>query len=202
MRALSSNMTNFSQFLSTPKLVSDLLFMSDLLKTVEKDERNYYLRELIKEVNKNLPANVYIPIQSQSLKLKSKYDKNDRKRKRQHKSGLKSHRVLSISQDYAFCLHSKERVPYHIIIKVAHEETPKTRTRSDSLTSPTKSSYEEGDSSSSSSENLVASNHSHQTNSDMDKSAESMKNSKIIEMVEIGSRSCSATSTELLGTPP
>ena len=71
MRALSSNMTNFCHFLSTPKLVSDMLFISDLLKTMEKDERNYYLVELIKELNKNLPANVYIPIQSQSLKFKT-----------------------------------------------------------------------------------------------------------------------------------
>lgn len=37
MRALSSNMTSFGNFLSTPKLVSDLLFMSDLLKNVEKE---------------------------------------------------------------------------------------------------------------------------------------------------------------------
>ena len=29
------------------------------------------------------------------------------------------HKVLGISTDYAFCLHSKERVPYHMIIKVA-----------------------------------------------------------------------------------
>jgi len=64
MRTLSNNMTSFGHFLSTPKLVSDLLFMSDLLKTMEKEERNYYLVELIKELNKNLPANVYIPIQS------------------------------------------------------------------------------------------------------------------------------------------
>jgi len=64
MRALSNNMDSFSQFLSTPKLVSDLLFISDLLKAVEKDERNYYLAEIIKELNKNLPADVYIPIQS------------------------------------------------------------------------------------------------------------------------------------------
>ena len=62
MRALSDNMTSYRHFLSTPKLVSDLLFISDLLKNVEKEERNYYLGELIKELNKNLPANVYIPI--------------------------------------------------------------------------------------------------------------------------------------------
>ena len=55
-------MTSYSMFLSTPKLVSDLLFLSDLLKNVEKVERNYYLVEIIKEINKNLPANVYIPI--------------------------------------------------------------------------------------------------------------------------------------------
>jgi len=30
------------------------------------------------------------------------------------------HRVLSVSTDYAFCLHSKERVPYHIIIEVSY----------------------------------------------------------------------------------
>lgn len=47
MRALSDNMTSFDFFLSTPKLVSDLLFLSDLLKNVEKERRNYYLNLLI-----------------------------------------------------------------------------------------------------------------------------------------------------------
>ena len=32
--------------------------------------------------------------------------------------------MLGIVQDYAFCLHSKERVPYHIVIKVALEPEP------------------------------------------------------------------------------
>jgi len=32
------------------------------------------------------------------------------------------HKVLRISEDYAFCLHSKERVPFHIIIEVAHDQ--------------------------------------------------------------------------------
>lgn len=72
MRALSDNMTSFDFFLSTPKLVSDLLFLSDLLKNVEKERRNYYLVEIIKEINKNLPANVYIPIESRSLKFKQR----------------------------------------------------------------------------------------------------------------------------------
>ena len=57
------------QFLSTPKLISDLLFVSDLLKTVEKDQRNYYLVEILNEINKNLPGNVYIPIKSTQLQF-------------------------------------------------------------------------------------------------------------------------------------
>jgi hypothetical protein len=32
------------------------------------------------------------------------------------------HRVLNISTDYAFALHSKARVPYHIFIEVEHTE--------------------------------------------------------------------------------
>lgn len=31
------------------------------------------------------------------------------------------HRVLKISTQNAFCLHSKERVPFHIIIEVAYD---------------------------------------------------------------------------------
>lgn len=35
------------------------------------------------------------------------------------------HRVLRISTDNAFCLHSKERVPFHVIIEVAYEPPEK-----------------------------------------------------------------------------
>lgn len=31
------------------------------------------------------------------------------------------HKVLRISTDNAFCLHSKERVPFHIVIEVAYD---------------------------------------------------------------------------------
>lgn len=34
---------------------------------------------------------------------------------------MQMHRVLRISTENAFCLHSKERVPFHIIIEVAHD---------------------------------------------------------------------------------
>ena len=64
MRALSENMTVHQQFLSTPKFISDLLYISDVLITVENDKRNKYLGEMIKEINKNLPNNVYVPIES------------------------------------------------------------------------------------------------------------------------------------------
>jgi len=63
MRAISNNMTEHPLFLSTPKFISDLLFVSEVLKGIEKDERNDYLKSVIEELNKNLPADVYIPIQ-------------------------------------------------------------------------------------------------------------------------------------------
>lgn len=31
------------------------------------------------------------------------------------------HRVLKISTENAFCLHSKERVPFHVIVEVAYD---------------------------------------------------------------------------------
>ena len=62
MRAISNNMEEYSLFLSTPKFISDLLFVSEVLKPIEKEQRNDYLKQMIVEINKNLPANVYIPI--------------------------------------------------------------------------------------------------------------------------------------------
>ena len=62
-------MTEFPLFLSTPKFISDLLFVSEVLKGIEKDERNGYLKQVIEEINKNLPANVYIPIRQETTNL-------------------------------------------------------------------------------------------------------------------------------------
>jgi hypothetical protein len=62
MRALSSNLEEHQEFLSTPKFLSDLLFVSEMLKNTPKEERNEFLRDTIIEINKTLPANVYIPI--------------------------------------------------------------------------------------------------------------------------------------------
>lgn len=69
MRAISNNMTQHHLFLSTPKFISDLLFVSEVLKPIEKDERDDYLKHIIGEINKNLPANVYIPIQQTTTNL-------------------------------------------------------------------------------------------------------------------------------------
>ena len=62
MRALSNNMQDHGLFLSTPKFISDLLFVSEVLKGIEKPERDGYLKSVIQEINKSLPSNVYIPI--------------------------------------------------------------------------------------------------------------------------------------------
>ena len=88
---------------------------------------------MIEEVNKNLPANVYIPIRQETTNLPDpaflqKFKKNSKLRGQHPRGYIKEriahtrmHRVLRISTDNAFCLHSKERVPYHIIIEVAYE---------------------------------------------------------------------------------
>jgi hypothetical protein len=130
IRALSNNMQEHSRFFSTPKLVSDLLFVSDLLKQVEDSKRNYCLGELIQEINKNLPANVYIPIKSSTVHEFAKCLKNGiKKAKRQTSEGsYVMHRVVGLSSYFAFCLHSKERVPYHIILKVVFAQNPHPKT--------------------------------------------------------------------------
>lgn len=105
--------------------MSDLLFVSDLLKNVEREKRNYYLGELIQEINKNLPSNVYVPIKASTI-----YDFNDclkdgvKKVKNRSDGSYVMHRVLGLSTDYAFCLHSKERVPYHVILQVVFSQSP------------------------------------------------------------------------------
>jgi hypothetical protein len=133
MRALSNNMTDHALFLSTPKFISDLLFVSEVLKGIEKPERDGYLKSVIEEINKNLPSNVYIPIMQETTNLPD--PSLSKKARRQSKLGLtlqkqkisatRMHRVLRISPDNAFCLHSKERVPYHIIIEVAYDHEEK-----------------------------------------------------------------------------
>ena len=121
MRALSNNLTEYNLFLSTPKFISDLLFVSELLKPVEKEERNGYLQNLIEEINKNLPANVYIPIQQTTTNLPDPLFSGKTCVPKEMICPKRMHRVLKISTDNAFCLHSKERVPFHIIIEVAYD---------------------------------------------------------------------------------
>lgn len=114
-------MTEHALFLSTPKFISDLLFVSEVLKGIEKEERDAYLIQVLDEINKNLPSNVYIPIYQETTNLyESKRSK--RQRRRSNKIGPhRMHRVLKISTSNAFCLHSKERVPFHVIIEVSYD---------------------------------------------------------------------------------
>lgn len=121
MRAISNNMQQYHLFLSTPKFISDLLFVSEVLKPIEKDQRDDYLKQIIKEINKNLPANVYIPIQQTTTNLPNPHIRNNKRRIKEVVDQNRMHKVLRISTENAFCLHSKERVPYHIIIEVAHD---------------------------------------------------------------------------------
>jgi len=119
-------MTEHPLFLSTPKFISDLLFVSEVLRGIEKPERNEYLKSVLVEINKNLPSNVYIPIKQDTNNIpEGRTSKTSTGRmSMQRISEGRTHRVLRISTDNAFCLHSKERVPYHIIIEVAYDPEP------------------------------------------------------------------------------
>lgn len=96
------------------------------------------------------------------------------------------HRVLGISPDFAFCLHSKERVPYHIIIKVALESNGVAGSRSKRSGShgdQNSQSYDSSNSSSSSSQYL-APGFLQVSDLDQDGFASDMASGKAIEMIE------------------
>ena len=112
-------MSDNKEFMSAPKLVSDLLFVSDLLKPMEKDLRNEALVNFITEINQNLPCEVYIPIVALDFQYTDDKLKKKKRVKKADNNSVRAHRVLSISTDHAFCLHSKERTPFHIFIEVA-----------------------------------------------------------------------------------
>ena len=60
------------------------------------------------EINKNLPANVYIPIKSSTVYEFSHCLKEPLKKSKRASADDKfiMHRVLGLSVDHAFCLHS------------------------------------------------------------------------------------------------
>jgi hypothetical protein len=84
-----------------------------MLIPMERDARNAKLKEILSEINNNLPSNVYIPIDTA---FEDNLNSNSSNRRIQPKS---VHKVLRVDLDHAFCLHSKERVPFHILIEVA-----------------------------------------------------------------------------------
>jgi hypothetical protein len=83
--------------------ISDLIYISEILRNVAHDLRPKMLQNFIYKINKRLPADVYLPIEllGKSTKIKQQ--------------------VLRICDTNIFCLNSKERVPFHILVEV--EET-------------------------------------------------------------------------------
>jgi hypothetical protein len=80
--------------------VSDLIYISEILRNVACDLRLKMLQNLIYKINKKLPSDVYLP---------SELVGKSRKIKQQ---------VIRICENNMFCLNSKERVPFHILIEV------------------------------------------------------------------------------------
>jgi hypothetical protein len=95
-----NNDTKWLSFISTLNFVSDLIYISEILRNVAHDLRLKMLQNLIYKINKKLPADVYLPVElvGKSRKIKQQ--------------------VLRICENSMFCLNSKERVPFHILIEV------------------------------------------------------------------------------------
>ncbi len=87
-------------FISTLNFINDLIYISEILKNLNSDLRIKVLLNFIYLMNRNLPSNVYIPIDTLG---KNEYIKQN---------------VLKICDEKVFCLSSKEKVPFHILIEV------------------------------------------------------------------------------------
>jgi len=81
-------------FFSCPTFISNLLSISEYLRTLPLDQRKEKLKEMLGKINTELPNNVYIPI-----------------------GNFNGHRVLKINLEYCICLHSNEKAPFLILIE-------------------------------------------------------------------------------------
>lgn len=81
-------------FFSTPIFISNLLSISEYLRTQQFDKRPDILKSMITKLNEELPNNVYIPI-----------------------GNFNGHRVLRIRLEHSIWLHSNEKAPFHILIE-------------------------------------------------------------------------------------
>jgi hypothetical protein len=97
------------EYTSTLNFINDLISISEILKGASIESRNKILKSFISFLNlKLLPSNVYVPIPFGTDCLNSS-------------SHCEEGIVLSITEEYALCLSTKEKVPFHILIEVAEK---------------------------------------------------------------------------------
>jgi hypothetical protein len=102
-------------YASSLNFINDLITISELLKGVVADNRNTVLGKFISFINDNLlPAEVYIPIPFGLESLNENFESSENQAV-----------LLSIKEEYAFCISTKEKVPYHILLEVSdnHRDT-------------------------------------------------------------------------------
>lgn len=96
---------NWKNYTSTLNFINDLINISEILRLVDIEHRNKVLSKFIKHMNsKILPSNAYLPVPFGFECL-------------EHQNGLSN--VLSISEEFAICLSTKEKVPFHICVELA-----------------------------------------------------------------------------------
>lgn len=99
----------WKEYTSTLNFINDLISISEILKGASIESRNKILKSFISFLNlKLLPSNVYIPIPFGTECINSSS---------QSEEGI----VLGIMEDYALCLSTKEKVPFHILIEIAEK---------------------------------------------------------------------------------
>lgn len=100
--AESNHNDKWHNYTSTINFVNDLIYISEILKIVQSDKRSEVLKSFISYINKNLlPSEVYVPIPFGLGRVNHN-----------------SQQVLHIDEEFAFCLSTKDKVPYHILLEI------------------------------------------------------------------------------------
>jgi hypothetical protein len=111
---------NWRIYISSLNFLNDLISISEVLKYCNQDNRDNMLKEFIRYINhKLLPARGYIPFAFPDDLSSDEYDVSSKAF------------IIQIFDQHAFCLSTKERVPFHILIEIAHPfaelQSPKER---------------------------------------------------------------------------
>ena len=95
------------QYISTLNFLNDLVTISEMLKFIPLDCRNKALRNFIRFMN-----TMELPSSNISFDFSSNRDISNE---------LNNKIILRICEDYSFCLSTKDKVPFHILLEICNQ---------------------------------------------------------------------------------